>query len=443
MAQDVLIAPSVAIAEDAVEETEPETPSGLASGVATGPERVAFSEPEKQQLRDAEKLVRDLICGNINAALIRGQKISSPLRYSERAKHVFHFAWTLAVQFQNKKVTLDHILLALARETGGSSKELGDAAAAEPTQILAGALVRVSVLSVIAGLQTIEAVLPTEAVLRWIHEASRVAAQRPSGNGEIDPVDLVAVLTSADADASTQNLVKQAIQRAVRVERTQGELVKARQGIDSLSMTTGYFRKETSVSLGAVAKQLEEANARIADMGKSVATLSGTLQAKPDDSLDRAGFAARLDDVQRTVMQFQAAQAASVTDLGRRTEHGFGRLVPVLQGFRDQLAAQPTAGPSQISAEIAAKVERNKMLAALEQSAALAQSLKDCRYAIDAIGKQATAIEVAMPRPLRARTLACLVAGVVALGIAAGVILSQATKSGWLAAALDSLPVLF
>ena len=415
MAQEVLIAPSVAVAEDAVEETEPETQSGVASGPVVDLERVAFSDAEKQRLQDAEKLVRDLICAKISAALIQRQKISSPLRLSERAKQLFHLACTLAVQFQNKKVTLDHVLVALVRETGESSKELGDAAAAEPTQILVGALVRVSVLNVIAGVQTIEAVLPTEAVLRWIHEASRVAAQRSAGNGEIDPVDLVAVLTSADADAATQVLVRDAIKRAVRVERTQSELVKARQEIESQGRTTRHFRKETSDSLVGVVKQLDAVNARFADMG----------------------FAAKLDDVQRTVMQLQVAHAASVTELGRRTEHGFGGLVPVLQGFRDQLAAQPTAGPSQISAEIAANVERDKKLAALDRS------LDNCRKAIDGVAAQAAAIEVAMPRPLRAGTLAGLVVGVVALGIAAGMMLSQATKSGWVAAALDTLPVLF
>jgi hypothetical protein len=391
-----------------------------------------FTADQKLLLRDAATLVRERICQNIDAALLVA-RFPNPIRYSEPTKQLLHDAWTLAAHLHNREVTIDHLIAALVNGDEEAGIALSKAVRNEPNNLLAGALVRVAVLDVIAGAHAIEVLQPSDGLVKWIIEASRLAAEREITNNKLAPDDLVACLNSPVTTTSVKRSVLSAVRQASQVGRTQGELVKARRGIDSVKMTTSFFRSETGERFGKLAKKLDGLAAGQQQLDDRVAAVSQQIP-------DAAALDTRLAAVAGLTLLTKDTNG-TVIDMRRSINDGFANVTKGINALNQRAAPEQVSEPADTS---------HAILAAL-RDAEVRQTAKLDGLAVDVAGshrqladldRQTTAIKNALPRPPSAGRIGLAISGALALGIIAGLALTPAPKDGWIAAGLNGVRAL-
>ena len=287
-----------------------------AGPVPAQPDPIALPAKDKELLVAADRLVSSRICAGIDAGLRATGLAADPPLYTEAARQLLRRAWTLAAQLNSREVTIDHLMVGLVNGELAAGEELGAIAGRDAGALLAGALVRIASLEVTAGPQAVETLLPSENVLRWIGEAGRLAGRRSGGAGALEPDDLVDVLRHADANPSVKRLLRRALLLAVRVGRTQSELVKARQGLESLGKTVSFFRTSTDRRLGTVADELETVSGKLQAIDQRMVSGAGPGTVQMIPSL--ATLDGRLDDIERCTGEIKSALLAMPGDGDRQ-----------------------------------------------------------------------------------------------------------------------------
>jgi hypothetical protein len=157
---------------------------------------------------------------------------------------------------------VDHVVVAL---TSSDEATLPEILGSDPIVPLTGALVRTASLEPIAGNQAILSLLPADNLVKWVREASRLAAIRP-GDNRLNTSDLIAVLSSPDVDPNVRQMLQRTLQQARSAGHTPTQLERVRQDIDSFKQTTSRHRSESNSSFDEVTAAIAAANAHIGNL---------------------------------------------------------------------------------------------------------------------------------------------------------------------------------
>jgi len=341
-------------------------------------------DDHEKLIRDYEKLIRDLICDNINSAITAyeeelpvpqgsgsvARRSELPVIYTEATQHLFYRAWSSAALLRHREVNVDHVLTALI---SGTKATLPDPLASNPIVPLTGALVRIAILEPIAGDQTIKSLRPAENLVRWIREANKLATIR-DGAKWLDTSDLISVFSTTGVDQSVRGFLNRIVRLAENAGDSRVHLARIWKEVENIDQTTSRHKYESGKSFDDV---------------KPVITATHAHTSKLAD----------------------LAKAVDFAVLDRRTAEIKDSQLP-------RLAAAVDACQNQL-----AEVDRRTADIRDTQLAGITEVVDDCRNQLAGLAHQTAAIEARLPRPPAIGALILAIVGVLALGIAVGVVL--------------------
>jgi hypothetical protein len=238
--------------------------------VAAGHAVAALSAADRATIDAADAVAKAWICAAVNEQLAAAPFRADPVTFAEDMQQLLLRSWSLAARLGHRQVVTEHLFVALG--TAGNSTleaDLGSMGGSSGAAVVAGSLVSISSLSDYRPDQTIDGLEASENIVRWIKEASGITGADGSRPGELSAKHLVDALGSNTCDLNLRRLLRKLLREAARVGHPQSELVKARQGLETLGQTTSRYRTDTKRTTKLMTRRLRQYNARLVEIARA------------------------------------------------------------------------------------------------------------------------------------------------------------------------------
>lgn len=375
----------------------------LTSVAVNTPEVAELSPAERQIMLDADRILEERICRQLDAGL-DALHLKRPQAYGNDVRALLRQAWASAAYMRSRAVVAMHLFAALASEPR-TAETLSEIAGVDAQWLVTGSIVRTSLLRVsFAGRPDREIAQPSPQVLKWLAEAGDCARRARPDKPELTPGDLVDVLRDRNADAGVKGWMRQLLKEAADLGRTPAEYVQTRQDVDSTHRTVRQFRAETTQRFARI-------RTGVGAIDRNLESIASRIQLLPD----RRTMMERFDRLEARLEQAVGTPRAAgdQSDIGTALGAIDARLASLEQRGIDQ--SQVDVGPVATAVEAAGRSIRSEVY-----EAAVWQEDKLAR-----IERRADAIEAKLPAPPSWAFLATSVIGVMALGAGLGLMLAR------------------
>jgi hypothetical protein len=242
-----------------------------------GPPAVGLSEADATTIAAAERLITEAICRRINA------RISDDAVFSEPVRDLLYRAWSMAAQFRNIDVRVEHVIAALATSEAALSNEF-DAVLGDRIVPLAATMRRLAGQRATTGRPKVAALPPHKGVTIWLSEAARLSRLRNAAEVDIRE-DFLGVLESPGSDPAAKAYLATQIKRAREADRAETQLDRVRRDAESISQNTSRLRSNVRGDLEAAITRIEGA---VASATSDVKTVSAALEGAHRAAIDQA-----------------------------------------------------------------------------------------------------------------------------------------------------------